>query len=125
MTLSLRAVPSAVPLFCFKIFFKPSFERPDSINLPNLSRAGINVVSLSTSKSAPDLATISVGGMIRLPADSSKNSCTSINSIELSPCTGILTAVRVTAFLLVPSLSHSSSLIASFNLALVPIFVPL
>ena len=85
---------------------------------------GKKVVNLSTSKSPPDLATISVGRIIIVCAAGSKNSYTSINSLELSPCTGILTASRVIDFLLSPLPSHSSFLIIWFNLCLVPIASP-
>ena len=92
--------------------------------LPFLSILGKNVVSLSTSKSPPDLATISVGSMIKLPAAGSKNSYTSMNSIELRPCTGIRTAAIVIFFLLSSVFNHSSFLIIWLSLCLVSIGLP-
>ena len=61
---------------------------------------GIMVNILSMSKSPPDLATISAGRITMLPASSGKNSYTSMNSMELRPCTGIRAAVIVIRSLL-------------------------
>jgi len=79
----------------------------------------MKIVSLSISKSPPDLATISAGGIIMLPACGGRNSNTSANSIELRPCTGIRTPTIVIAFLAAPSFASNqeSSLIFSFSLS--------
>ena len=48
------------------------YRRPFQFNVPFSSILGIKVVNLSTSKSAPDLATISEGGIIIFPASGCK-----------------------------------------------------
>ena len=59
-----------------------------------------------------------------LPADSDKNSPTSINSIELRPWTGIRTPTIVIILLLSSLFNQSSFFITLFNLSLVRILSP-
>ena len=78
--------------------------------------------SLSTSKSDPALATISVGTTVVLPGVASKKCHTSNASTKLVSSVGILGPVIVIFWAF--SLSQSSFFNNSFNLSLVPIISP-
>ena len=78
--------------------------------------------NLSTSKSEPALATISVGTIILLPAEGSKKCHTSANSTELVASVGILGPEIVTLSLFFSN--HLGSLIISLSLFISPITSP-
>ena len=85
--------------------------------LPCLLIWGISMDNLSISKSDPDWATISKGGIIMEPADVGKNSFTIKCTMELWPCTGIRTPAKVTSSMLPSCFLQVSSCIKSFSLS--------
>ena len=90
-----------------------------------ISTLGKYNVNLSISKSAPDLATISFGTIILLPASGGKKSLTIIYSIEFNPSVGIRnpTPSKASLLILVPGciLIPSSCLILCGKYTCIPI----